>query len=194
MSSPEPTSSSLPSPSSRWRHYVRLLAPHLLTILISLGLFTLLQTWLRPAPIPAEPQIATVTPLPTIPPTPIPTPQPTLPPVPIDEGLIRLSILDLQAENARLRTATHLLRAAITLDEAVNALQRNDMAEADRALMTARRALDRAYNLSTEQQKGPIDVIRLQISQIRDDLGVRPEGADRRLWQVRRLILTLVDE
>ncbi|MGQ9482871.1 MAG: hypothetical protein ACUVSL_09630 [Chloroflexus sp.] len=194
MSSPEPTSSSPPSSTSRRRHYVRLLVPHLLTILISLGLFILLQTWLRPAPIPVAPQIATVTPLPTIPPTPIPTPQPTLPPVPVDEGLIRLSILDLQAENARLRTATHLLRTAITLDEAVNALQRNDMAEADRALMTARRALDRAYNLSTEQQKGPIDAIRLQISQIRDDLGVRPEGADRRLWQVRRLILTLVDE
>lgn len=82
----------------------------------------------------------------------------------------------------------------MTLDEAVQALQRNDMSEADRALMTARRALDRAYQLSVEPQKGPIDSIRLQISQIRDDLGVRPEGADRRLWQVRRLILALVDE
>ncbi len=89
---------------------------------------------------------------------------------------------------------THLLRAAITLDEAVNLLQRNELNEADRALMTARRALDRAYQLSSEPLKGPIDSIRLQISQIRDDLAVRPEGADRRLWQARRLILSLVDE
>ncbi len=106
---------------------------------------------------------------------------------------MRLAILDLQAENTQLRATTHLLRAAITIDEAIQVLQRNDFAEADRALMTARRALDRAYQLSAEPQKGPIDAIRLQISQIRDDLGVRPEGADRRLWQVRRLILALVE-
>ncbi|MCX7859136.1 MAG: hypothetical protein N2385_03530 [Chloroflexus sp.] len=193
-----PSTHDAPPPSppmpARWRRYARLIAPHLLTIAASLLLFTAIYYWLLPAPMPAAPQIATVTPAPTAPPTPVPSPQPTLPPASVDDGLIRLTILDLQAENAQLRTATHLLRAAITLDEAVQALQRNDFAEADRALMTARRALDRAYQLSVEPQKGPIDSIRLQISQIRDDLGVRPEGADRRLWQVRRLILALVDE
>lgn len=188
---PPPPPLSLPA---RWQRYVRLLAPHLLTVITSLLLFTAIHAWVSPAPQPVTPQFATATPPPTVPPTPPPTPLPTLPPTPLDDGLIRLTILDLQAENAQLRTATQLLRAAMTLDEAVQALQRNDMSEADRALMTARRALDRAYQLSIEPQKGPIDAIRLQISQIRDDLGVRPEGADRRLWQVRRLILALVDE
>ncbi len=186
-----PPSSPLPG---RWQRYVRLLAPHVLTITASLALFLTMYYWVLPAPAPAAPQIATATPAPTVPPTPLPSPQPALPTAQLDDGLLRLTILDLQAENAQLRAATHLLRAAITLDEAVQALQRNDFAEADRALMTARRALDRAYQLSVEPQKGPIDSIRLQISQIRDDLGVRPEGADRRLWQVRRLILALVDE
>ncbi|WP_322495981.1 hypothetical protein [Chloroflexus sp.] len=184
---------SLPLPG-HWQRYVRLVAPHVLTIAASLALFLVIHYWVLPAPAPAAPQIATVTPAPTVPPTPLPSPQPALPPAQLDDGLLRLTILDLQAENAQLRAATHLLRAAITLDEAVQALQRNDFAEADRALMTARRALDRAYQLSVEPRKGPIDSIRLQISQIRDDLGVRPEGADRRLWQVRRLILALVDE
>jgi len=194
MASSEPTSSVSVAQSARWRRYARFVIPHVLTIAISLLLFSLLHRWFWAVPLPVTPLIATVTPVPTIPPTPIPTPQPTPPSPPPSEGLLRLTILDLQAENAQLRTITHLLRAAITLDEALNALQRNDFAEADRALMMARRALDRAYNLSTEPQKGPIDAIRLQISQIRDDLGVRPEGADRRLWQVRRLILALVDE
>jgi len=194
MASSEPTSSVSVAQSARWRRYARFVIPHVLTIAISLLLFSLLHRWFWAVPPPVTPLIATVTPVPTIPPTPIPTPQPTPPSPPPSEGLLRLTILDLQAENAQLRTITHLLRAAITLDEALNALQRNDFAEADRALMMARRALDRAYNLSTEPQKGPIDAIRLQISQIRDDLGVRPEGADRRLWQVRRLILALVDE
>lgn len=184
---------SLPLPE-RWQRYVRLVAPHVLTIAASLALFLVIHYWVLPAPAPAAPQIATVTPAPTVPPTPLPSPQPALPLAQLDDGLLRLTILDLQAENTQLRAATHLLRAAITLDEAVQALHRNDFAEADRALMTARRALDRAYQLSVEPRKGPIDSIRLQISQIRDDLGVRPEGADRRLWQVRRLILALVDE
>lgn len=194
MTATDDTPPSSPPLPGRWQRYVRLVAPHVLSIAASVGIFLMMYYWVLPAPAPAAPQIATVTPIPTVLPTPLPSPQPTLPPAQLDDGLLRLTILDLQAENAQLRAATHLLRAAITLDEAVQALQRNDFAEADRALMTARRALDRAYQLSFEPQKGPIDSIRLQISQIRDDLGVRPEGADRRLWQVRRLILALVDE
>ncbi len=183
----------MPAPR-RWLQYSRQIGPYLLTVVVSVALALIGQRWLFPPPAPTPPLIATVTPAPTAPPTPIPSPQPTIIPAPLDDGLIRLTLLDLQAENTRLRAMTHLLRAAITLDEAVNLLQRNELNEADRALMTARRALDRAYQLSSEPLKGPIDSIRLQISQIRDDLAVRPEGADRRLWQARRLILSLVDE
>ncbi|WP_333691461.1 hypothetical protein [Chloroflexus sp.] len=191
MSAPDATQpSSQPQPTLR---YLRLIGPHLATVVVSVLIFVILDNWLQPAPPPATPQIATVTPVPTVLPSPLPSPIPVITVIPLDDGLVRLTLLDLQAENAQLRAAIHLLRAAITIDEAIQALQRNDFAEADRTLMAARRALDHAYQLSEEPQKAPIDAIRLQISQIRDDLGVRPEGADRRLWQVRRLILTLVE-
>ncbi|MEF3273328.1 MAG: hypothetical protein K6356_02860 [Chloroflexus sp.] len=193
MSAPDASQPAPRSLPTRWRRYGRAIGPHLITIVVSLSLFTALHNWLLPTSAPVTPSIATVTPVPTVPPTPIPSPVPVITAAPLADGLVRLAILDLQAENTQLRATTHLLRAAITIDEAIQVLQRNDFAEADRALMTARRALDRAYQLSAEPQKGPIDAIRLQISQIRDDLGVRPEGADRRLWQVRRLILALVE-
>jgi hypothetical protein len=60
--------------------------------------------------------------------------------------------------------------------------------------MAARRSLDRAYMIGPESIKGPIDSFRLRLSQIRDQLRLRPEGTDRDLRQLRRLILSLVDE
>lgn len=111
-----------------------------------------------------------------------------------DESVVRLEILDLEAADRRLWSAIYLLRAASQLDDSVAALQTNDLAEVDRSLLTARRSLDRAYAFSAEQEKGPIDTFRLQLSQIRDDLRLRPEGIDRRLRQLRQLILSLVDE
>jgi hypothetical protein len=133
-----------------------------------------------PAGTPAPP---TLTAAPTAAPTPAPA-----------EGVLRLDILDLEEEDRQLWSALYLLRAASQLDDAVAALQVNDLDEADRTLLTAYRSLDRAYAFSAEQEKGPIDTFRLSISQIRDDLRLRPEGADRRLRQLRRLILSLVDE
>ena len=110
------------------------------------------------------------------------------------EGVLRLNILDLQAQNRQLWSALYLLRAVAQLDDALVALQANDLDEADGLLLTVYRSLDRAYAFSAEQEKGPIDAFRLQISQIRDDLHLRPEGSDRRLRQIRRLVLSLVDE
>lgn len=109
-------------------------------------------------------------------------------------GILRLEVIDLEEEDRRLWTALYLLRAAAQIDDTIVVLQVNDFGEADRTLMAARRSLDRAYELSSEQDKGPIDSFRLQAGQIRDDLGLRPEGADRRLRQLRQLILALVDE
>lgn len=165
-------------------------------VLISLGL----QALLWPSAAPPTAQINTITPAATSPApaasatsapppaSPVPTPREG------DVGVLRLDILDLEAENDRLWSAIYLLRAASQLDDAVAALLTNDLAEADRTIMTARRSLDRAYALSAEQDKGPIDSFRIQTSQIRDDLRVRPEGADRRLRQLRQLVLALVDE
>jgi len=107
--------------------------------------------------------------------------------------VLRLEVLDLEAEDRRIWGALYLLRAASQIDDATTALQSNDLDEVNRILLNARRSLDRAYSASAEQEKGPIDTFRLQISQIRDDLHVRPEGLDRRLRQIRQLILSLVD-
>ncbi len=110
------------------------------------------------------------------------------------EGVLRLNLLDLQAQNRQLWSALYLLRAVAQLDDALVALQANDLDEADGLLLTVYRSLDRAYAFSAEQEKGPIDAFRLQISQIRDDMHLRPEGTERRLRQIRRLVLSLVDE
>lgn len=138
----------------------------------------------QPAPATAPPEAPTATPAPTAPGA---TPPPT-------DGVLRLDILDLQEENRRLWSALYLLRAAAQLDDAVAALQGNDLDEADRTMLTAYRSLDRAYTFAAEQEKGPIDTFRLTLSQVRDDLRIRPEGADRRLRQLRNLVLSVVDE
>jgi hypothetical protein len=108
--------------------------------------------------------------------------------------VLRLEILDLEAADQRLWAALYLLRAASQIDDAVVTLQGNDLDEADRILLTAYLSLDRAYTVSAESDKGPIDTFRIQLSRIRDDMGLRPEGIDRRLRQLRQLILSLVDE
>jgi len=113
---------------------------------------------------------------------------------PPDGSVVRLEVLDLQAQDRQLWSALYLLRAASQVDDAVAALQRNDLVEADRTLLTAYRSLDQAYAYSAEREKGPIDTFRLQLSQIRDDLHLRPERLDRRLRQLRQLMLSLVDE
>lgn len=86
------------------------------------------------------------------------------------------------------------MRAASQIDDAVVALQSNNVDEVDRILLNARRSFDRAYVFSAEQEKGPIDTLRLQVGQARDDLHLRPEGLDQSLRQIRRLVLSLVDE
>ncbi len=125
--------------------------------------------------------------------TPAPaTPAPSA--LPADVGGLRLAILDLEAVDRRLWSAIYLLRAASQIDDAVVALQSNDLDEVDRIMLNARRSFDRAYAFSAEQEKGPIDTFRLQIGQARDDLHIRPEGLDRHLRQIRQLVLSLVDE
>lgn len=176
--------------------------PFLLTAGAAVLLSLLIQFWLMPRPLaqslptPTPSGVATTsvtTPTVALAPSPLPTgPVPTL--APATESLLRLELLDLRAENRRLWSTIYLLRAAAHLDDAIATLQVNDPVETDRTLLAAYRSLDQAYAFSAEQEKGPIDTFRLQLSQIRDDLRLRPEGLDRRLRQLRRLVLSLVDE
>jgi len=173
--------------------------PFLLTAAAAVLLSLALQALIWPRQAPEAVLFNTATPGPSAPAAPTtapgtPSASPVPPPRESDVGVLRLDILDLEAEDRRLRSSLYLLRASIQLGDAEAALQANDLAEADRAVMTARRSLDQAYAFSAEQDKGPIDTFRLQASQIRDDMRLRPEGADRRLRQLRQLVLALVDE
>lgn len=174
--------------------------PFLVTAGAAVLLSLLLQFWLFPRP-PAAPVVSpTATPSATVPSATPPSQPPPLTPVapaptiaPAAESLLRLEVLDLQAENRRLWSTIYLLRTVAQLDDALVSLQANDPAETDRILVAAYRSLDQAYAFSAEQEKGPLDTFRLQLSLIRDDLRLRPEGLDRRLRQLRRLVLSLVD-
>ncbi len=177
---------------------MRLLAtiPFVITALLAVALSLLLQRMVAPS---AEPILLVAT---ATAPLPLPSPpsvRPTDPPSAVatvtpPDRVLSLAILDLEARDRQLRSALHLLRAVAQLDDALVALQTNQLDEAERTLLLVYRSLDRAYTFSTEQGKGPLDTFRLQIGQIRDDLRVRPEGIDRRLRQLRGLMLSLVDE
>ncbi|RRR67365.1 MAG: hypothetical protein EI684_19115 [Candidatus Viridilinea halotolerans] len=145
-----------------------------------------------PALPPTTATIAAVAP--TAPPTapPANTPASSLP-ADLSENLLRLALIDLEDQQRHLRSDLYLLRAVVQLDDALLALQTNQFEEADRAMLLVYRALDQAYHFSAEQDKGPLNTFRLQLSQIRDDLHLRPEGLDRRLRQLRTLMLSLVD-
>ena len=181
---------------SSWR--LRLLAtiPFVITALLAVALSLLMQRMVATS---AEPILLVATATAPLPLSSPPSVRPTAPPSAVatvtpPDRVLSLAILDLEARDRQLRSALHLLRAVAQLDDALVALQTNQLDEAERTLLLVYRSLDRAYTFSTEQGKGPLDTFRLQIGQIRDDLRIRPEGIDRRLRQLRGLMLSLVDE
>lgn len=192
-----------PSPAPARRSALAAALPYLATVVAAVAVSLLLQALFFPRPTSpaavaqtAEPPTPTTTaPIATalpLSPTTASAPRPT--PALSDDSVLALQILDLEEQNRQLWSAVYLLRAASQLNDTIDALQANDLDEADRTILTAYRSLDRAYDASAEQEKGPIDTFRLQLSSIRDDLRVRPEGVDRRLRQLRQLMLSLVDE
>lgn len=183
-------------PPARTRTSLKALLPHLLTATLAVALSLLLQALLWPrapatGPAPTAPPVVPSPSVDVVVPTPMVSPAATALP---NDSVLRLEILDLEAQDRQLWSALYLLRAASQIDDALFALQGNDLAEADRTLLTAYRSLEQAYAYSAEREKGPIDTFRLQLSQIRDDLHVRPERIDRRLRQLRQLVLSLVEE
>jgi hypothetical protein len=165
-----------------------------------------LQTMLLPRPVPTA-LVATSTPPVFIqntaePPAPsadqTATPsveQTAAPSAPIgDFDVLSQEIVDLKDENRQLWSALYLMRAVVQLGDAEAALQNNELAEVERLLLTVRVSLDGAYAYSAEQEKGPIETFRLDLGRISEDLRLRPEGLDRKLRDLRRLVLSLVDE
>jgi hypothetical protein len=171
--------------------------PFLVTVIVAVALSLLLSSVFAPQqPTHAVSISATNTPRPNAPTTTLPAATPTSTAL-ISEGsadLLRLEVADLRAENRHIWSVIYLLRTAVQLDDAATALRINDLNEVERLLSTARLSLDEAYRYGTEQDKGPIDTFRSELSAIREDLRVRPEGVDQRLAEVRRLVLSLVEE
>ena len=199
---PEPN-----APAPRRRALFSVVLPHLLTasaaVLIALLIFFAL-----PSRTTVAPQlVATITP-PAAAPTAADQPALALSPLPepseviatparpasADEGVLSQEIIDLKDENRQLWSALYLMRATMQLGDLEVALQNNDLAEVERLLLTVRVSLDAAYTFSAEQEKGPIEAFRLDLGRISDDLRLRPEGLDRRLHELSRLVLSLVDE
>lgn len=167
---------------------VTALAAIVLSLLIQAALLARQQSVLL-LPLTPTSAPATLAPLPTLTPTSI-LPTPPLP----DERILSQEILDLRAELRRVWSAYYLMRAAAQLADAEDALQVNELTEVERILVTVRVSLDQAYALSTEQDKGPIGEFRMQISEVREDLQVRPEGMAQRLQRLRQDMLSLVEE
>ncbi|NJO06883.1 MAG: hypothetical protein HC876_15925 [Chloroflexaceae bacterium] len=100
----------------------------------------------------------------------------------------------MRSELDRLWSAYYLARSATQVADAEDALRVNDLDEVERVLVTVGASLNLAYDHSAEQDKGPISEFRVQISNIREELRIRPEGMDDRLRRLRQSMLNLVDE
>jgi hypothetical protein len=107
---------------------------------------------------------------------------------------ISQEIVELRREISNLWSAYYLARAASQLADAEAALRVNDLSEVEQVLITVDASLDRAYERSAEQDKGPINEFRLQVGRMHENLRVRPERMDQKLRRLRQSMLSLVDE
>jgi hypothetical protein len=147
----------------------------------------------------APPPVPPTATLPAAPPTAAATPTPTAAATVADDERTggepsATELTELQNEMNRLWGAFYLSRAANQLADAETALRVNDLTEVEQVLETARISLDRAYDRSPEQDKGPISEFRVELSRIHADLRIRPENLDQELQRLRQSMLSLVDE
>lgn len=190
QSEQEATSSLSPQTAPKW---LFLLIPHLLTGLISVALTLAIVSFNRD-PEPGIQPVVRPTPGPTtqiVPSVVVATRTPQLPP---DERVLSQELLDLQIRVDELWSGLYIARAANQLADAESALRLNDTSEVERTLVVVDASLALAYERSGDLNKGPISEFRSQISQIRDDLYIRPEGIDLKLKVLRQRMLSLVEE
>lgn len=114
--------------------------------------------------------------------------------LPLSDEELQQEVVALRIELNRLWSATYLARAASQLADAEAALRVNDLDEVARLLITAGASLERAYERSSEQYKGPISEFRARVAKMFEELRIRPEGMDHRLRRLRQSMLSLVDD
>lgn len=194
LESPGPPETPAAAPALNWRARVRAALPFVVTALIAVTLSWVLQVNGRPGAA-AEVPAALVTPTMLVRPTSTSAPPASTAPVgPLpDERILSQEIVDLRAAVDELRSALFLMRAANQLGDAETVLRSNDLPEVERLLVTVKVSLDRAYDYSAEQNKGPIGEFRLQVGRMREDLRVRPEGIDQRMRRLRQEMLNLAE-
>ncbi len=133
-----------------------------------------------------------------VPTRPLPTPSatPTNIPTPAlsSDAQMAQELTLLRQETDRLWSAYYLARAASQLADAEAALRTNDLHEVEQVLATVGISLDRAYERSSEQDKGPISEFRAQVGRMHADLHIRPDGMDQEIQRLRQSMLSLVDE
>jgi hypothetical protein len=111
-----------------------------------------------------------------------------------DAVSLEAEVAALRRDVDRLWSAYYLSRAANQLADAETALRVNDLSEVEQVLATVGTSLDRAYDRSVEQEKGPISEFRVQVGRMHDELRTRPQGMDQQLRRLRQSMLSLVDE
>ncbi len=182
-----------PTARRRWRMWLLAAVPHVLTAILAVAVTLAIQQLLpqsRPAFTPyVRPTLAATTVQPTNAPV-----APTLQQPQPDQRVIGQEIIDLTARIDELWTSVYIARAAGQLGDAESALRNNDTTEVERVLVAVDASLALAYERSSDLNKGPIGEFRSQISQIHDDLYVRPEGLDQKLRLLRQRMLSLVEE
>lgn len=181
----------------QWRTYLVSALPFIVTVVVSVALTLLVQVAL---PLPSGASLVPTTVV-SLERSPMPaSPMPTLTPPASASSLLsgaissRDELIDLQHEISRLWSAHYLARAAHQIADAETALRVNDLDEVEQVLTTVDASLDRAYQRSAEQEKGPINEFRMQVNDIYENLHTRPQGVDQRLRRLRQSMLNLVDE
>lgn len=194
MATPEPSAPDEAAPAGAPRRsWLRAALPHMLTAVVAVAASLAAQAAL---PRPTPPAGAPPTGVPTlVAPSPLPTPTPTpaLAPPPSTD-IVRQELIDLHAEDDRLWSAVYLVRALSQVADAEAMLRANNLERVDQLLIAVDDSLALAYERADDAAKDPIEQLRREVSALRDDLYLRPEGMDERLATLRQTILALIEE
>lgn len=178
------------APSASRRSWLRAAIPHIVTAVIAIiASFGLQSAFFRPTPPSSFPPAPTsALPTPTSAPTPVPATQ-----IPLAPDIARQEIEDVRADIAHIWMANYLYRAAIQIDDANQSLEINELQNVEQLLFAVDESLSLAYSQADDATKDPISQLRQEIDGMRNDLFLRPEGMDRRLDDLRRRLLVLID-
>ncbi len=140
----------------------------------------------------------TASPQPTLLPTPLPiivepaTALPTPAPTPLPADVQGQQVAQLKQQVAQQESLLFVMLAQQHLALGGEALEVNDLVRANQELVAAHAALDHAFEHAAEDLKQVIDNERHEVSRVRADLYIAPEGLDDRIRTMQDQLLALV--